>query len=146
MTYEQAVDRVRDQMAAMKAGDPARTVGEMMTQLLAARPEAAARISGDKSLKMAYGAIRKAAEKRRKGESCICIAPDEAWEIVLGYYGIDGGAPEIGPTPPPAEAAFEGNIDPARLAEPAPPPPRPADAPAAAQTPAPMDDLLEGLL
>lgn len=44
-----------------------------------------------KTLPDAYKAMFEAAKKKRRGNS-YCMAPDEAWEIIDGYYGITGGS------------------------------------------------------
>ena len=44
-----------------------------------------------KTLSDAYKAMLEVAKKRRIGNS-YCMAPDEAWKIIDGYYGFTGGS------------------------------------------------------
>lgn len=100
---EKAMDRIRDEMAK-HPDEPLAEIGEYMTERLMAEEEtgaedvAAAVLNTDKSLAGAFGKIREAAAKARKGgAACVCIGPAEASRIVCGYYGIpEVSAGELG--------------------------------------------------
>lgn len=97
MTSEErkkAMDRIRDEMAK-HPDEPLTEIGEYMTERLMAEEEtgaedvATAVLNTDKSLAGAFGEIREAAAKARKGgAACVCIGPAEASRIVCSYYGI----------------------------------------------------------
>lgn len=67
---------------------------ETMMRAVCENSEAACQavLAEDKTLEGAYKTMYEAAKERRGGYSCVCIWPEEASRIVLGYYGIDGDA------------------------------------------------------
>lgn len=88
-----AMDKIRDEMAAAK-DDYISIIGEMMTEYLQANPSVAeAILTEGKTLAGAYGAMHEEARKNRNGRSCVCIPPEKAKEIILGYYGLKPAAP-----------------------------------------------------
>lgn len=91
MTYEQAMDAIRDEMAS--AGGAVAQVGEIATELLRRNPDRAEAVAG-KSLAGALDKMRKAAEKRRGRETCVCVGPEEATAIIAAYYGFKVEAAE----------------------------------------------------
>lgn len=88
MTYEQAMDRIRDEMATLKPGDLIAAVGEIATELLERNPDRAENVEG-KTLKAAFSKIESAAKARKKGSGAVCVGPDEAARIVARYYGFE---------------------------------------------------------
>jgi len=91
MTFEQAMDAIRDEMA--KEGGAVAQVGEIATELLRRNPDRAEAVAG-KSLKAALDAMKQAAEKRKGKEKCVCVGPDEATAIIAAYYGFKVEAAE----------------------------------------------------
>lgn len=93
MTFEQAMDAIRDEMAS--AGGAVAQVGEIATELLRRNPDRAEAVAG-KSLKGAFAAMRAAAEKRRGQDrsTCVCVGPEEATAIIAAYYGFKVEATE----------------------------------------------------
>lgn len=101
MTYNEAMDRIRDEMARTKPGNPIAAVGEIATELLERNPDRAGNVEG-KTLQAAFGKIESAARARKKGTGAVCVGPDEATRIVAGYYGfeIEGTAVSAAPATP----------------------------------------------
>lgn len=81
---------------AMKINDPvAFAIEEHLTERCTTNSVAEKLLADGKSLKTIYDRIWAEAKKRKKG-SCAYIPPEEVYEMVDKYYGIDG---EHAPTP-----------------------------------------------
>lgn len=88
MNQEQAMDRLRDEMAG-KHNDPGvQIIGEAMTRLLQLSPETAEAVGAEgKTLAGAFAAVRSWAQKHQTGNCCF-VPPAQAVEIVCEYYGL----------------------------------------------------------
>ena len=96
--YARAMDKIRDEMAKKHDKPAVVSVGEVMTELLTAYPEWAAKIlAKDKTLEGAYKALEDYARANRKSQSCVYLGPDRAAKVLAGYYGVT--------VPEPGEAA-----------------------------------------
>lgn len=74
-------------------------VGGELIKFVRANPERAELfVSADKSIKGAFDALRKAAEKVKVGNAAV-LTPDEGMAIVMEYYGIKQDKPESEPEP-----------------------------------------------
>lgn len=96
--FAEAMDKIRDEMAKTK--NPAiAAIGEHMTEVLQANPNAAEAIRAKgKTLTGAFEAMRAEAKKAQTG-GCYCMAPEQAWEIVGRYYGIASSGAYAPPSP-----------------------------------------------
>lgn len=103
-TAERAMDKIRDEMAQNPNRPELQAIGEMLTERLAADPQAAEKIlEKGKTLDGAFAEMREWARKHQRGGAC-CVSPAQALEIVLGYYGLDAGGPIPPAHPPKAQA------------------------------------------
>ena len=97
MEYQQAMDKIRDEMAAKHRRPEVVSVGEVMTQLLEAFPEwAGAILAEGKTLAGAYQALEDyARELHKKGGNCVYLGPDRSMKALAKYYGVkaEGAAP-----------------------------------------------------
>ena len=74
---------------AMKIDDPvAFAIEEHLTERCTTDAAAVLLLAEDKSLKKAYDMVWAEAKKRRKG-SCAYIPPEEVYDMVDKYYGLD---------------------------------------------------------
>ena len=113
--FDRAMDRIRDEAAKEAKRPEIGSVGEVMTELLRARPDAAdAILEKGKTLAGAYAALEKYARDHRNNRNCVYLGPDLARRILREYYGIPDDAPVDAPAakapePPKAEkdAAFD---------------------------------------
>lgn len=84
---DKAIAKITDE--AMKIDDPmAFAIEEHLTQLCTSNAVAEKLLAEDKSLKAAYDMIWKEASKRKKGRVAF-IPPEEVYEMVDKYYGLD---------------------------------------------------------
>lgn len=84
----EAMDAIRDAMAHDAEDGAIQMVGQVLTELLRLRPEIAPQLAAEgKSLKGALEAMKKEAEKHRRG-SWACLDGMEGMRIALDYYGI----------------------------------------------------------
>ena len=107
--FAQAVDKLRDEMAAAK--NPAvEAVGEIMTMYLQAHPGAAGAIAAEgKTLAKAYQAMEDYARKHRAGATAVCVPPARAEALILDYYGLKADA--LPAETPPRPAAGDLDLD-----------------------------------
>ena len=90
--YASAVDKVRDEMAAAKGANAqaVRAIGEMLTEWLLKHPEDEGKVmQPDKTLDGCYFEMEKYAMAHKTGSS-YCMTPDEAYEMIRKYFGIEG--------------------------------------------------------
>ena len=81
------IDMIRDGMAASHDDAGMQLLGGLLTEWMLARPGQAGADAGDKTLKGALGAMRREAEKVKKG-NCAVISDAEGLRIALAYlYG-----------------------------------------------------------
>ncbi len=96
--YATAMDKIRDEMAKSK-DNYTQVVGEYLTAHLLAHPEAeAALMDRGKSIKGSLEAVRKEAQKVKRGNMAI-LDDRTVFGIVLGYFGIESG-PDVIKTGP----------------------------------------------
>ena len=82
-----AIAKITDE--AMKINDPvAFAIEEHLTKKCTTNAVAVLLLAEDKSLKAAYDKVWAEARKRKKG-NCAYIPPEEVYEMVEKYYGID---------------------------------------------------------
>lgn len=107
--FDQAMERLRDEMAKQANHGGIAAIGEYFTQQLEMRPGIAGQLlERDKSLSGAYRELEKAARARAKGSGCVVISDREGFAIAEKYYGIPAapeGAEKIMPQAAPAQAA-----------------------------------------
>lgn len=110
--YDAAMDKLRDEMAKHHKDGGLCALGEYMTGLLQARPEAADRIlENGKSLKGAWGALEAYARKLPRSGSCVAVRDEDAFRICREYFGIADAPekPEAEMTAAPAAQPLTGN-------------------------------------
>ena len=84
---DKAIAKITDE--AMKIDDPmAFAIEEHLTSICTSNAVAAKLLAEDKNLKQAYDNIWAEAKKRRKG-NCAFIPPEEVYEMIDKYYGLD---------------------------------------------------------
>ena len=87
-TYENAVDRLRDELAKKSDHPGVAVIGEYLTGRLNADHGLADKICADgKTIEGAFEAVRAYARKIQKGGSAY-VKDEKALEIVCEYYGI----------------------------------------------------------
>lgn len=102
--YDAAMDKLRDEMAKQHKNGGLCALGEYMTGLLQARPEAADCILGKKSLSGAWDALVAYAKKLPRSGSCVAVRDEDAYRVCREYYGI-GDAEECEKAAEPRAAA-----------------------------------------
>ncbi|MBR6254038.1 MAG: hypothetical protein IKR22_01260 [Clostridiales bacterium] len=84
---DKAIRKITDEM--MKLNDPlAQGIEEYLTGICTTDSVAARILDPGKSLQEIHGKIWDAARKRKKG-NCAYIPPEEVYQMVRSYYGID---------------------------------------------------------
>ena len=110
-TYENAVDKLRDELAKKSDHPGVAVIGEYLTGRLNADHGLADKICADgKSIEGAFDAIRKYASDNRKGKNWAYVPPEKALEIACEYYGIpkDGEKPHTQTFAQPPAPADDG--------------------------------------
>ena len=112
-TYEEAVDRLRDEMAQRANHPGVAVIGEYLTDRLQ-RDHALAEklVAKEKTLAGAFDAIREYASKHKNGSNWAYVPPEKAFAIACEYYGIDAdgekkAAQTLAETPPPADDGLD---------------------------------------
>ena len=96
--FDQAMDKIRDEMAKRHDHGAIQMLGEHLTALLQKHPETAAQILQEgKTLSGAYGALEAHAKKRARHGGCVVISDAEGFEIMDGYFGIRLGEEDAKP-------------------------------------------------
>lgn len=114
--FDQAMERLRDEMAKHAEHPGICAIGEHLTARLERQPYIAQQLLDQgKSLANAYHALEKEARSRAKGRGgCVVISDSEGFRIAEKYYGIPVDA-DAAPAPEPAaneEKPWEGlNLD-----------------------------------
>lgn len=92
-------------------------INQIVRALLLEDESYAEKVLGEKhTLKRAYKVMRRIAEKNRNGANCVCIAPDEAQDMIGRFYGFWGEPFDFDPeeTPKrPIPAAAKRSLAPA---------------------------------
>lgn len=89
---EQAMDKIRDEMAKCPEHDGIRIIGEYMSRRLTMEPAIEEHLEG-KTLTGAFEKIKKYAQEHKNGNFAF-VPPEKAYEIVNGYYGIPAAPAE----------------------------------------------------
>ena len=85
---EQAIDKIRDEMASSAKDLNVQYIGEQLTKHIMAHPADAPKIyEGGKTIEGALKKLEEYARQHRNG-SMACIDPETGMRIVLGYYGV----------------------------------------------------------
>lgn len=102
---DKAIAKITDE--AMKIDDPmAFAIEEHLTSLCTSDRAAQLLLAEDKTLKGAYDKVWAEAKKRKKG-NCAFIPPEEVYEMVDKYYGLD----QIGRKPTKKQEPAAEHID-----------------------------------
>lgn len=111
-TYENAIDRLRDELAKKSDHPGVAVIGEYLTGRLNADHGLADKICADgKTIEGAFDAIRDYASKHRSGKAWAYVPPEKALEIACEYYGIHPEKTDtqtLAHTPAPAAPANDG--------------------------------------
>jgi hypothetical protein len=92
----EAIQRIRNEMDSEKNNPNIRVIGEFMIQYVGQNPGAADKVcTNGKFLTGAYKAIEDYAKKKPRNGNCVAVAPDEGFEQVLKYFGIDHKADPV---------------------------------------------------
>ena len=92
MAREEAMDRLRDEIAKAADRPEIALIGEYLTGRLAAAPEIGDKLNAKgKTIDGAFGAVKEWARKNQKNGYC-AVTDEKAFEIVCGYYGIEAEA------------------------------------------------------
>jgi len=95
-----AIEKLQSEMTANKANSYIQVVGEFLIGHLNANPKSADKILvADKTIGRSLDQMRKAADKKKVGNSAM-FTPQEGFEIVMKYFGIDGVTPAVIPLAP----------------------------------------------
>lgn len=108
MEREEAMDRLRDEIAKAADRPEIALIGEYLTSRLAADPEIGDKLTEkEKTIDGAFGAVKEWARKNQKNGYC-AVTDEKAFEIVCGYYGIEAGAQANAGEPHPALRVSSG--------------------------------------
>ncbi|MCY9733132.1 hypothetical protein M5X17_05075 [Paenibacillus alvei] len=108
---DQAKAKLQAEMAGAKDNDYVQFVGQYLLNHIESNPEDASKVMvEEKSIVKSLEAMRKAAEKKRKGNVAM-LTPQEGFAVVFEYYGIK--SPESVPAVPvvPAEVKVVDEFD-----------------------------------
>lgn len=85
-----AIQRIENEIDSEKSNLNIKVIGEFMIRYIQQNPSAAAVVcTNGKFLSGAYKAIEDYAKKKPKHGNCVAVAPDEGFEQVLKYFGIE---------------------------------------------------------
>lgn len=90
------LDKVKEIIAEQQKGHEDSAVfmvGEQLKDIAAENPKCAEILSRDlevdgMAIWSAEAAMKKAADKRSKGNKCVCVPPDESDKILREFYGL----------------------------------------------------------
>ena len=108
--FDQAMDAVRDEMAASHENPAIRLLGEMLTERLQREPEIAGKVLARRD---GLGAVYKdmqAKARTRARSGCAVISDEEAMEIMEKVYGLEKAAESPEPAPA-ARPTAKGEAD-----------------------------------
>ena len=84
-----AIEKIRSEMTKNASNSYIQVVGEFLLQHLENSPRDAEKVLiADKTIGNSLVEMRKAAEKKKAG-NCAMFTPQEGFEIVLKYFGIE---------------------------------------------------------
>lgn len=113
----QAIEKIKTGMDAQKAEPFVQIIGNFLLQYLETHPEQAEKfMHPDKTLEKSVKVLYEEAKKRRTGQNVFrqyAFIPDqEAYAIILSYFGINGQQPALLPAPEqPARRKFNYSVD-----------------------------------
>lgn len=85
-----AIQRIENEIDSEKSNPNIKIIGEFMIQYIQLNPSAAAVVcTNGKFLSGAYKAIEDYARKKPRHGNCVAVSPDEGFEQVLKYFGIE---------------------------------------------------------
>ena len=91
---EQAINKIHEEMEKNKDNKYIQVIGAYLASYLRENPNAAANIMTEgKTIEGSLGAMRKVAEKKKKGNFAV-LTPSEGYKAVLEYYGLLKGDEE----------------------------------------------------
>ena len=99
-TYNRAMDRLRDMIAATKS-PLEKDIGELITEAMPRLGDAEGLLNEKKDLKGAATALTEHARKKSQAsrESGVYVGPGEALPVLLTYFGLKETAEEPAPEP-----------------------------------------------
>lgn len=112
----EAISKLKEEMNNSKNNPYVQVVGNFMLEHLEQHPEDAEKVlNNDKTIFKSLDEMRKAAEKKKVGSVAV-LTDQEGFEIVLGYFGINGipkdpSARKITPVVAPIEDDFDVKLD-----------------------------------
>ncbi|NOJ73906.1 hypothetical protein [Paenibacillus alvei] len=108
---EQAKAKLQAEMAGAKDNDYVQFVGQYLLNHIESHPKEADKIMvNEKTIVKSLEAMRKAAEKKRKGNVAM-LTPQEGFTVVFEYYGIKS-APVAVPTSQETPTATVKTVEP----------------------------------
>lgn len=107
---DQAKAKLQAEMAGAKDNDYVQFVGQYLLNHIESNPKDADKVMvEEKSIIKSLEAMRKAAEKKRKGNVAM-LTPQEGFAVVFEYYGIKSpGSVPVAPVVPPIAAKVDSN-------------------------------------
>lgn len=91
---EQAINKIHEEMEKNKDNEYIQVIGAYLASYLRENPSAAANIMTEgKTIEGSLSAMRKVAEKKKKGNFAV-LTPSEGYKAVFEYYGIWKGGEE----------------------------------------------------
>lgn len=85
-----AIQRIKNEIDSEKSNPNIKIIGKFMLQYIQQNPPAAAVVcTNGKFLTGAYKAIEDYAKKKPRHGNCVAVSPDEGFEQVLKYFGIE---------------------------------------------------------
>lgn len=110
---EQAKAKLQAEMAGAKDNAYVQFVGQYLLNHIEAHPGDAEKVmTKDKTIAKSLDAMRKAAEKKRKGNVAM-LTPQEGFAVVFEYYGIKaaGAVPVVSAAPAKVETPIVDDFD-----------------------------------
>lgn len=89
-TYDRAVDRLRDMIAATKS-PLEKDIGELITEALPGLGDVGGLLNEKKDLKGAADALTAHAREQAGKAHGVYVRPGEALQVLLKYFGIEAG-------------------------------------------------------
>lgn len=85
-----AIQRIENEIDSEKSNPNIKVIGEFMIRYIQQNPSAADVVcTNGKFLSGAYKAIEDYAKKKPRHGNCVAVSPDEGFEQVLIYFGIE---------------------------------------------------------
>lgn len=117
---EQALTKLRNEMANNKANTYVQVIGEFLLQYVADNPNSAEKILGEKkTIVDSLNAMHKEAEKKKQNNVAV-LTDEEGMTIVLRYFGITGKVNKSAAPGPTVAHTIETTSETTPMAAPAP--------------------------